>query len=100
MTRLEALMREWLTSDNLTKRMHAERRLATGFGDSAAPTSIATRPSRPDPYPPGIGIKVNACKDRECNTGCRLTVCRAGKGDRDNGHRTTFANCVACVAAQ
>lgn len=60
----------------------------------------AARPSRPDPYPPGIGIKVNACEHRECNTGCRLTVCRAGKGDRDHGHRTTFANCVACITAQ
>lgn len=57
-------------------------------------------PSRSDPYPPGIGIKVNACEHRECNTGCRLTVCRAGRGDRDHGHRTTFANCVACITAQ
>ena len=60
----------------------------------------AAQPSHPDPYPLGIGIQVNACEHRECNTGCRLTVCRAGKGDRDHGHRTTFANCVAYITAQ
>ena len=100
MTPLESLMREWLASENPARRRHAERRLAIGFDAGATPPPIVTRPSRPDPYPPGIGIKVNACEHRECNTGCRLTVCRAGRGDRDHGHRTTFANCVACLTAQ
>ena len=100
MTPLEALMREWLANPDKTKRRHAERRLAIGFGAGATLPPIATRPSLPDPYPPGIGIKVNACEHRECNTGCRLTVCRAGRGDRDDGHRTTFDNCVACITAQ
>ena len=59
-----------------------------------------SHPIRPDSYPPGIGQRINACPDRECNTGCRLTVCRAGKGDRDHGRRTTFDNCVACITAQ
>lgn len=100
MTPLESLMHEWLSSPDEPKRRHAERRLAIGFGAGAATPHGAARPSHPDPYPPGIGIHVNACEHRECNTGCRLTVCRAGKGDRDHGHRTTFANCVACITAQ
>lgn len=39
---------------------------------------------------------INACPHRECRTGCQLSLCRAGKGDRWG--QTTLENCRACLA--
>lgn len=61
-------------------------------------TAATHRPPAPRrEIPDNVYTRVNACPYRECDTGCKLTICRAGLGDRDHGHRTTLDHCIQCI---
>lgn len=45
-----------------------------------------------------LDVKVNACPERDCKTGCGNAQCRAKKGDQAGGLIASIEWCRQCVA--
>lgn len=98
MTGLERLMREWLTDPDENRRLHARNRLAIGFGP---PDPADEQRRRADAEATRARLelhrRVRACPEIDVHCGCDLPTCRAGKGDYDDGVRTSVENCARCL---